>query len=341
MASTVSVRIPSAAMPRGARYELMRLIASGPVAEVWRARPLDPPGEPVALKRLMPHPDRDGTFRAMFFDEVRIAAALDHPAIARVLDWGLTEGTEFIAFELVDGLDAARALSLGRRIERPMPVAAGLVVVSRIAEALDHAHRAVDAAGRSLGIVHRDVTPSNVLLGWNGEVKLADFGIAYAVDRLHETASGVVKGKAGYVAPEQAAGGDVSPATDVYALGATLHALTTGAAPLRDWSEMASRFLGGPLPIAPDLDPRIASLVSACMSLEPPSRPTVAAVAASVTRLTPRDADRALVDWLNGLHPEATRRGPLDDLMDVALADASSGPREITITRPRSLETDD
>lgn len=307
------------------------------MAEVWEARALDGTGERVALKRLLSRHDRDDRFRRMFFDEVRIARTLSHDAIARVVDYGLAEGSEFIAFELVDGIDARRALAIAEKKSGAMPFAAALHVAARIARALEHAHAAVDAQGRSLGIVHRDVTPSNVLLAWNGDVKLADFGIAHARDRHHQTASGVVKGKAGYIAPEQALGQPVSPATDAYALGATLHALATGAPPMRDWAEIARRFAGAPLPLAPSLDPRIAGTVRACMEIDPARRPHVGAIADSVetfgatTGIAGRDR---LVTWLRPIRDEATRRAPLDDLMDIGLAESSTGPREVTITRP-------
>src|SRR5688572_2774521 len=182
---------------------------------VFTAGPYE--GAPVAVKRLHAREAREPSAQRMIADEAAILARLDHPGIVRVLDRGELDGAEAVVLELVEGVDVARAVRIAGS-PPPEPIAAH--VIAEVAGALAYAH--------PLGIVHRDVTPGNLLLAWDGAVKLGDFGIARAALRSERTATGVVKGKEGFVAPEQATGGAIGPATDVYALGATLHALITG-----------------------------------------------------------------------------------------------------------------
>src|SRR4051812_14832724 len=170
---------------------------------------------------------RDGERRRMFFEEARIGSRMHHGGIVPILDYGLIDGSEFMAMEYVEGLDALRAVSGAAASIVPMPEGIALHVTAEIAHALAYIHELRDEDNRALAIVHRDVSPANILLSWNGDVKLSDFGIALsrAGDDEGERALGGVQGKLHYMAPEQARGEPVGAAADIYALGATLDAL--------------------------------------------------------------------------------------------------------------------
>src|SRR5688500_1305451 len=186
----------------------------------------------VAIKRMLEGGSSDPSFVRMFLDEARIASRLHHGNIVGLLDYGVVEGMPFHVLELVDGENAASLAHLGAEHDAPMPVEVALHLCVEVAHALDYAHRARDPSGRALGIVHRDVKPANVLVSWEGDVKLGDFGIALAHDRAEQTEDGVAKGTLAYMAPEQALHRDVGPRTDVFALGCVLHALVAGESPV-------------------------------------------------------------------------------------------------------------
>ncbi|MCA9707304.1 MAG: serine/threonine protein kinase [Myxococcales bacterium] len=209
------------------RYTVVRRVGSGGMAELYLARLDGPSGfvKPVALKLMHPHLSDDAHFAQMFLKEARIAATLEHPAIVQVLDVGEFGGEYFMALEFVHGKDLRRLLA---DLKAPMPTGAALRVVLETARALHYAHRLRDPGGRPLGIVHRDVSPSNVLLSYQGAVKLADFGVAKMAGRTIATASGALKGKMGYMSPEQCLQENVDARSDVFSLGVVLYESTTG-----------------------------------------------------------------------------------------------------------------
>src|SRR5262245_30776197 len=187
----------------------------------------------VAIKRLLPQHARDGERRRMFFEEARIGSRMHHGGIVPILDYGLIDGSEFMAMEYVEGLDALRAVSGPTSDIVPMPEGIALHIAAEIAHALAYIHDLRDDDNRALSIVHRDVSPPNILLSWNGDVKLSDFGIALSRrrdDGDDKLVAGGVQGKLSYMAPEQARGEPVGAAADIYALGATLDALLGGGA---------------------------------------------------------------------------------------------------------------
>jgi len=207
---------------------VVRRIGGGGMAELYLAR-LDGPNrfvKPAALKLMHAHLLDTPEFVGMFMREARIAASLQHPQIVQVLDVGEADGEYFLALEYVHGLDLRRVLSDRRGV--PLPLGAALRIVIDIATGLHHAHSLCDATGRPLGIVHRDVSPSNILLAYDGAVKLTDFGIARMTEQTHVTATGSIKGKAGYMSPEQCLQETVDARSDVFALGVVLYELTTG-----------------------------------------------------------------------------------------------------------------
>jgi serine/threonine protein kinase len=207
-------------------YELLGKISTGGMAEVYRARDART-GTLVALKRILPSVASDEEFVTMFRDEARIAAELDHPHIARLLDYEPSGEHPYIAYELVDGQDlrtiATRAIDGGG----PLPLPFLLYVFGRIADGLAYAHARRDADGQSKSIVHRDVSPQNIVISFTGDVKLIDFGIAKAKGKVSRTATGTLKGKLGYMSPEQVRGGDVDQRTDVFSLGICMWELLT------------------------------------------------------------------------------------------------------------------
>jgi serine/threonine-protein kinase len=207
-------------------YRVERRIASGGMAEVYVAYREAAHGfeRRVALKTILPQLASDPEFAAMFADEARIAARLEHPGIAQVFDFGEQDGMLYLAMELVDGASVNRLLraATATREATPIPLAVILHVGIEVARALAYAHVARDVRGRPLGLVHRDVSPANILLGRRGEVKLVDFGIARAIGAAHRTDEGMVRGKLGYMSPEQVQGKPIDGRSDVFTLAAVL-----------------------------------------------------------------------------------------------------------------------
>ena len=205
-------------------YVLGERLGLGGMAEVFVATRPGPRGfnKKFAVKRILPELARDPRFVAMFCDEARICASLSHPNIVQVIDFGESDGEVFMALEYVDGLSLARLLRLVAGARRRFPVPVALFIAHEVLRALDFAHSACDEEGRSLGIVHRDVSPGNVLIGRTGEVKLGDFGILLSAFVDRRTHPGELKGKVGYMSPEQAMGGTIDVRSDVFALGIVL-----------------------------------------------------------------------------------------------------------------------
>jgi len=211
------------------RYELLRRIAVGGMGAVYLARQKGPVGfqKLLVLKRLLPHLSEDEEFIQMFLDEGRIAAHLNHPNIAQIYDLGDVDGQYFIAMEYVHG-EAVGPLSL-RAQQRKVAIPLGLKlrIIADAAAGLDGAHTARSPSGRKLALIHRDVSPQNVLVGFNGGVKLIDFGVAKASGKLSQTTVGTIKGKHAYMSPEQARGEPLDPRSDVFGLGTVLYELLT------------------------------------------------------------------------------------------------------------------
>ncbi|MCC6214059.1 MAG: serine/threonine protein kinase [Polyangiaceae bacterium] len=205
-------------------YELLERLGAGGMAEVWVARRRGPHGfvKRVAIKRILPQLARDARFVEMFCDEARVYAALAHPNLVQILDFGEADGELYMALEYVGGPSVARLLRLvGARSGR-VPLEAACFIAREVLRGLHAAHSAVDDRGRPLGLVHRDVSPGNVLIGRAGEVKLTDFGIARGAFIERRTCPGEMKGKLGYMSPEQVVGSEVDPRTDLFSAGVVL-----------------------------------------------------------------------------------------------------------------------
>ncbi len=216
------------------KYLLLRQLAIGGMAEVYLARQSGPAGfeKECVIKRILPALAADQQFVSMFLDEARIAARLSHPNIVQIYDLGsVTEGDYFLAMEHVHGVDLQQIEEAETARGGRMPLAVAVRIVSNVAEGLEHAHRATDGRGAALGLVHRDVTPSNVIVSFDGVAKILDFGIAKAVAKKGRTEVGVIKGKIPYMSPEQVQGDTLDSRSDIFSLGTVLYELTTGHKP--------------------------------------------------------------------------------------------------------------
>jgi serine/threonine protein kinase len=221
------------------KYEIIRELATGGMATIYLARVVGQAGfeKLVVLKCILASLARDRAFVKMFLDEARLSATLRHSNIADVFDVGIEAGTHFFAMEYVHGQNA-RALRLeAKQQQRPIPLEVSLAIVSGTAAALGYAHDRTSAEG-PLNFVHRDVSPSNVLVGYEGAIKLVDFGIARAnLTGAARTRTGFKRGKAPYLSPEQCRGEVVDHRTDLFSLGTMLYELTVGYRPFRGASD--------------------------------------------------------------------------------------------------------
>ena len=211
-------------------YRLIRQIAVGGMAEIHLAKTTGIAGfeKYVALKMIHPNFAEDEQFIQMLVDEAKIAVQLTHGNIAQTFDLGRVGETYYITMEFVDGADLYKILRRGSEQDVEMPLDVCAFIGKEIASALDHAHRKKDHIGKPLGIVHRDVSPQNVLISYAGEIKLVDFGIAKATMKARQTAVGVIKGKYYYMSPEQAWGDPIDYRSDIFSAGIVLYEMITG-----------------------------------------------------------------------------------------------------------------
>jgi eukaryotic-like serine/threonine-protein kinase len=297
-----------------APYALIRPLASGGMAELWLARRADaaPTSEPVVLKRIHPHLARKPGFRAMFLDEARIAEALQHPNLVRVFDHGAGESGEYIVMELLQGRDLRQVLNRCLALGTKLPPAFALATVRGAALGLAHAHAQRDARGAPRKIVHRDVSPENLFLTFAGTAKVLDFGVAAGASRLHETESGVLKGKLDYMSPEQIAGEEVDHRSDQFSLGVVLYELLARA-PLfaRRTAAETLRAIercevpGFPFPVSLELE----SALRRCLAKDRAQRFSSCSELAAALVLAPEfdwrpGAQAQLSAWMRDLFPE-------------------------------------
>ncbi len=272
------------------RYQLLERLGSGGMAEVFKAKSFGVEGfeKILVIKRILPKLAAHAAFVDLFIQEAKLAVRLSHANVVQVFDLGRVEPERvgegpsyFMAMEYVAGLDLATLTGLARDAGVALPVELALYVAAEVAKGLDHAHRRRDEQLRPLGIVHRDVSPQNVLLSWEGEVKLTDFGIAKARDTLEDVGPGgehVLKGKASYMSPEQARGDVVDAATDQFSLGTVLYELLGGVHPFAEPTSAATlaRVRDGrvaPLAsVAPHVHAELLAIVSRAMSTSPADR---------------------------------------------------------------------
>jgi serine/threonine protein kinase len=262
-----------------ARYELVERIGVGGMAEIFRGKAVAGGGfeKPVAIKRILPHLSQDKRFVELLITEAKTLSQLRHRNVVQIYDVGLgDDGQYFLVMEFVDGVDLGALYVALEKAKMRLPLEVALHLVGEVCEALDHAHRARSGDGQPLGLVHRDVTPSNILLSRSGEVKLTDFGIAKRMEEA--TGHGGVRGKFAYISPEQAINAHVDARSDVYSLGVVLYELVLGKrlySHLPDFDALHTVREARALRMqeaAPDLDPELGRIVSTALAPAPSDR---------------------------------------------------------------------
>lgn len=261
-------------------YRLLEKIATGGMAEVFRAKRTGVAGfeKIVAVKRILPHLSYNKEFVEMFVDEAKLVAGLQHTNIVQIFDLGKIGASYYIAMEYVAGVDLRSILRKLKERKLRMPLDLAMFVVSQVAAGLAHAHQSKDGDGRALKIVHRDVSPQNILISWNGEVKLTDFGIAKAASKATTTEKGALRGKLMYMSPEQAWAKPVDHRSDLFALGIVLYELISDQRPFLGSSDMSllekvrQGTVAPPSSLNPEIPARLEKLVMKALEKEPADR---------------------------------------------------------------------
>jgi serine/threonine protein kinase len=313
------------------RYELIRRIATGGMGEIYLARVRGTAGfeKSVIIKTILPHLAEEEEFVEKFLDEGRIVVNLTHGNIVPVFDMDEVDGEYFIAMDYVPGRDVRDMLArLGNKGET-MPADLAAYIVSEVCEGLGYAHRKTDEQGEPLDIVHRDVSPSNVLVSTDGEVKIIDFGIARAADRRAKTVSGRIQGKCCYMSPEQASGEDLDCRSDIFSTGVVLYEMVTNVRPFEGKSDLKSLDLvrecdyPPPSELAESVPEQLDAIIERAMTPDPEERyqsidqMQVDLMEYLVSRgqtITSQD----VASFLGELYPEGPER---EDFQDVTEAD--------------------
>ncbi|WP_437897195.1 serine/threonine-protein kinase [Sorangium sp. So ce124] len=273
------------------RYRLLERLGEGGMAEVFKAKSFGVEGfeKVLVIKRILPKLAEQGRFVDMFVHEAKLAVRLSHANIVQVFDLGRVDHPNgdptsyFIAMEYVPGLDLATLLARCRRAKRPIPLAMAVFMTAEIAKALDHAHRRRDEQSRPLGIVHRDISPQNILLSWEGEVKVTDFGIAKATqsmtdEEVGENRAGRIRGKLAYMSPEQSRAGAIDGRSDLFSLGTVLYEMLAGSNPFAAPTafEIMRRLQASEYPplalVRPDVPRSLVDVVSTMLAKNPEDR---------------------------------------------------------------------
>jgi eukaryotic-like serine/threonine-protein kinase len=226
---------------RFGKYVLLNRIAVGGMAEIFLARQEGLEGfeKTICIKRIRPHLSSQPNFVRMFLNEAKLAAQLNHPNIVQIYDLGRINDSYFIAMEYISGRDTSRIMPKAEKLKMPFPMIYALKIASNACEGLYYAHSKTDAYGNPLSVVHRDITPENIIVGFNGTVKIVDFGIAKASTQLEQTRAGEIKGKLSFMSPEQAMGKTLDHRSDIFSLGAVMYEWITGYKLFTGENEMA------------------------------------------------------------------------------------------------------
>jgi serine/threonine protein kinase len=296
------------------RYQILKQLATGDVADVLLARATGLEGftRHVVIKSIRPELAAEQKLVESFLEEARIAAALHHQNIVQVHDIGEQDGRYFFAMEYVHGEEVRQLIAKVRQSGEQVPVGHVVAIITATAAGLHHAHEQRSASGEPLGLVHRDVCPANILLGYDGSVKLCDFGMAKAALRSSKTASGTLKGKASYMSPEECMGKDIDRRTDTFALGIVLYELATAQRLFKGTNEfmtMAAIVEGDvppPSTYRPDLPPALDEIVLRALAREPQARyQTAEDLRAALERFAIehelRASNKALADYMTTL----------------------------------------
>ena len=297
------------------RFKVLAFLGHGGMAQIFRCQLSGIGGfdKTLLVKRIRPELLGKPEFVSMFLDEARLAARLSHPNIVQVYEVGEDNGVPYLAMELVRGPNLSQLVRKARKAER-MNLPAALKVLADVCLGLEHAHEAKSDDGSPLGIVHRDVSPQNIAVSIDGMAKLLDFGVAKAEGRLSETRAGTLKGKLGFMAPEQLVGETIDRRADVFAIGVCLYSLVTGAMPFKgkdDIEVMRVRLTGEYPPassLAPDLAPALEKIIQKAMAVSPDERyPSALALHEDLERylatLDPMPTTKSVARWVSALFP--------------------------------------
>jgi serine/threonine-protein kinase len=329
------------------RYELLCPIAEGGMASVWIARLLGKHGfeKLVAIKTILPKFAGDEMFQRMFLDEARIASGIEHNNVAQVLDLGDERGVLYLVMEWVDGDSLLR---LHRAVERKglkIPYGVLLRILADACAGLHAAHELRGRDGQEQGVVHRDVSPQNILVAMKGVAKVIDFGIAKARDRVAgETSSGLLKGKVQYMAPEQALGGAVDRRADIWAIGVVLYHLVSGRLPFDAPNQLATLNLLSarrpPLPLPPGVPRSVRAIVQKALSFDPAGRYATALELQHALEQAMAEAGSATTADVAAFVAEhlADRAQTRRNTLDVALAEAAERSR-VKAIRPDAADS--
>jgi serine/threonine-protein kinase len=292
----------------------------------------------VAIKRMHANLSRSPEFVTMFFEEARLVSRIQHPNVVAALDCVAAEDTVMLVMEYVHGvsLDHVTRSRLERGETVPPAIAASIVIDAALG--LHAAHEAVDEMGKNLGIVHRDVSPHNILVGEDGVARVLDFGIAKAAERAHHTRTGEVKGKLGYMAPEQLFGNDIGREADVYALGVILWELLTGRRLFADdghgqmLMRIANNQLDRPSAVNPSITPEVEAMVMKALARTPETRyRTALELVVAIENTMPQAGQRALGEWVATVgRQELAHRSALRSHMDLSMPSRILDARELT-----------
>ncbi len=316
------------------KYQLLERLARGGMAEVFKAKSHGVEGfeKILVIKRILDELGENPRFVDMFINEAKIAVTLSHANIVQVFDLGRANGSFFIAMEYVAGFDLATILKTVRDTDATLPPELAVFIVSEVAKGLDYAHRRRDASSKPLHIVHRDVSPQNVLLSFEGEVKLTDFGIAKARTTVDErTEAGILKGKHAYMAPEQANGDEVDARTDLFSLGTVLYEALSGRNPFLERSVYDTLSRVREVDIVPlrelasHVPEELCNIVTTAMSRDPGERhPDAGRLYEALIQFLyssgRRVGARDLADYLEGLKESIESQPPADDATDLRAA---------------------
>ena len=325
-------RVPVGGSPYGP-YRLLERVAMGGMAEVFKAKRTGVEGfeKVLAVKRILPHLSENKEFVDMFIDEAKMVAGLAHPNIVQIFDLGKIEKSYYIAMEYVHGRDLRSILRRARERDIRLPLDLALLVVSKLASALEFAHRKKDERGRAMQIVHRDVSPQNILISFEGDVKLTDFGIAKAATKASLTDAGALRGKLLYMSPEQAWGKPMDRRSDIFSLGIVFYEMVTDHRPFLGGSEMSILEMvrecrvAAPSTLNPRIPDKLENVIMMALARDPDDRYQDAAE-------MHRDLERVLHEWqtaqagalarfLEVLFDEEER----SDALDEAEAEAAGG----------------
>ena len=272
--------LPARSPPtRIGRYQLIGKLANGGMAQAYLALSGELPAlrSLVVVKRILPHLSSQEQFVRMFLDEARIGALLDHPNIVRIIEVGRDGDGYFLAMEPVQGKPLSAVLRRAAGAKRPLGHAQAAFIVGQAANGLGYAHALTDAGGVPLNIVHRDISPQNILVSFDGAVKVIDFGVASALGRITETIPGGLKGKIEYMSPEQASGDSADRRSDIFALGVVLWEALCGRRLFRRHTELETMraIFDEPIPRPPktaSVPPRLENIVMRALEREPGDR---------------------------------------------------------------------